>query len=196
MDKFTSYLVRKISETNPQFTDLELKKMGYGLLCLFDEVTKFVPYFIIFYLLSLQQYYVVAFIFFCPIRLFSGGYHSKTYWECFIISFIIFLTIIVISKYISLNFDILITLLIISIILVYRFSPVDNINKRIKSEERRKKLKYLSVITTLLLSGLCYLIPNKYFATAVISIIFAVVMMMTGYKNNRVYNNKSEYNSH
>lgn len=184
MNKLISCIVKKISETNSQFTDLELKKMEYGLLCFFDEVTKIIPYYILFYLFSLQQYYVVAFVFFCPIRLFSGGFHAKTYWGCFLISFITFWVIIIIGKYISISIITSILVLTISVLLVYIFSPVDNINKRIKSRERRKKLKYFSVVVTFLLSGLCFLIPDKFFTTAVISIFIAVIMMMMGMMGN------------
>ena len=180
MNNLISCLVIKISETNPQFTDLELKKMKYGLLCFFDEVTKIVPYYIIFYLFSLQQYYVVAFVFFCPIRLFSGGFHAKTYWGCFFISFATLWVIIIIGKYISMNIVTSILVLTISILFVCIFSPVDNINKRIKSKDRKKKLKYFSVVTTFLLSGLCYLIPDIFFTTAVLSIFVAVIMMIMG----------------
>ncbi|OAA91033.1 accessory gene regulator B family protein [Clostridium coskatii] len=184
MDELIGSIVKKVSETNPQFSDLELKKMEYGLLCIFDEITKIIPYFIIFWLLSLQKYYIVILIFFCPIRLFSGGYHAKTYWGCFFISFIIFLGMIIIGKYISFNSIILIPLLIISFILVCIFAPVDNVNKRIKSKERRRKLKYISIIITFLLIVLCYFIPHRFLNTAVISILGAVIMMMIGKINN------------
>ena len=184
MSKLISFLIKKISETNPQFTDMELKKMQYGLLCFFDEITKVIPYYIIFCLFSLQKYYVVAFLFYCPIRLLSGGFHSKTYWGCFFISFITFWVIIIIGKYILINSIFSISVLAVSVLLVYIFSPVDNINKKIKSKERRKKLKSISVVTILLLSGLCYLIPNRFFTTSVVSIIAGVLMMMMGYLNN------------
>ena len=184
MDKFISCLVGKISETNPEFSDLELKKIEYGLICTFDEITKLVPYFIIFWLFSLQQYYIVALIFFCSIRLFSGGYHAKTYWGCFFISFVVFSLIIIVGKYISFNTIILTSSLVISCILVCIYSPVDNINKRIKSKERRIQLKYISIAITLFLSGLCYLLPTKFLTTAVISIVSAVIMMIVGKIDN------------
>ena len=184
MNKLVSCLVKKISETNSQFTELELKKMEYGLVCLFDEVTKIIPYYIIFYLFSLQQYYIVIFAFFCPIRLFSGGFHAKTYCGCFFISFVTFCVMIIIGKYITINSLTSTLVLIISVLLVYIFSPVDNVNKRIKGKDRRNKLKCLSVVTTSLLSGMCYIIPNKFFTTAVLAIFIAVMMMMMGYINN------------
>ncbi|MBU3146385.1 accessory gene regulator B family protein [Clostridium sp. CF012] len=184
MNRLVSCIIKKISETNSHFTDLELKKMEYGLLCLFDEVTKIIPYYIMFCLFSLQQYYIVVFMFFCPIRLFSGGYHAKTYWGCFFISLVNYWIMIIVGKYITINAIISIIVLTGSVLLVYIFSPVDNINKRIKSGERRKKLKYFSVVVTVLLSGLCYLIPGRFFTTAVLSILVAVIMMMMGYIKN------------
>ncbi|OAA93698.1 accessory gene regulator B family protein [Clostridium coskatii] len=180
MDELIGAIVKKISETNPQFSDLELKKMEYGLLCIFDEITKIIPYFIIFWLFSLQQYYVVILIFFCPIRIFSGGYHAKTYWGCFFISFIAFLSIIIVGKYVSFNTYILLMLQFISFVLICIFSPVDNINKRIKSKERRMKLKYASIIITSFLIILSYFLPHKFFNTAVISIVSAAVFMIVG----------------
>src|SRR5690242_17695797 len=103
MNKFISCLVKKISESNPEFSELEIKKIEYGLVCIFGEITKLIPYLIIFWLFSLQQYYMIALLFFCPIRLFSGGYHAETYWRCFFISFAIFGAIIIIGKYITFN---------------------------------------------------------------------------------------------
>ncbi|AKA69361.1 accessory gene regulator B family protein [Clostridium scatologenes] len=190
MNKFITCLVKKISETNPEFSDLELKKMEYGLVCIFSEITKIIPYFIIFYLFSLEKYYIIIIIFFCPIRIFSGGYHAKTYWGCFFITFAIFALIITITKYIAFNVIILILLLVISFIFICIFSPVDNINKRIKSDERRLKLKYCSIITTILLSGLCYFIPHKFLSTAIISIVSATILMMIGKINNKIDDKK------
>ncbi|MDF2505106.1 accessory gene regulator B family protein [Clostridium sp.] len=180
MNTLITSFVKKISESNPEYSELDLKKMEYGLICAFDEITKFIPYFIIFWILSLQKYYVIAILFFCPIRLFSGGYHAKTYWGCFFISFIIFFMIIICGKYLLINSIVIISLLIISFILIFIFSPIDNINKRIKSKERRLKLKYYSIFITLFLIILCYFVPNKFLTTAVISIVSATIMMMIG----------------
>ncbi|AJA48132.1 accessory gene regulator B [Clostridium pasteurianum DSM 525 = ATCC 6013] len=180
MNTLISSFVKKISESNPGYSELDLKKMEYGLICFIDEITKFVPYFIIFWILSLQKYYIIALLFFCPIRLFSGGYHAKTYWGCFFISFIVFFMIIICGKYLIINTIIIISLLIISFILICIFSPVDNINKPIKSKERRLKLKYYSIFITLFLIIACYFIPNRFLNTAAISIVSATAMMMIG----------------
>ncbi len=53
MSKVISCLVNQISKTNPEFSDLDLKKIEYGLICIFDEIIKIILYFIIFWLFSL-----------------------------------------------------------------------------------------------------------------------------------------------
>ncbi|MCH3963939.1 MAG: accessory gene regulator B family protein [Clostridium sp.] len=180
MNTFITCLVKKISESNPEFSKLQLKKMEYGLICFFDEITKLVPYFIIFWIFSVQDYYLIALLFFCPIRLFSGGYHAKTYWGCFCISFIVFLSIITLGRYLSINIVVLILLLTISFVLICIFSPVDNINKKIKSEKRKVLLNHLSILAALSLIVACYFIPDKFLNTAVISILSSTIMMMLG----------------
>ena len=184
MNEIVHNLVKKIASTNPQFTEMQLKKMEYGLICAFSDLTKLVAYFLIFYLLNLQQYFIISLIFFCSIRLFSGGYHADTFWGCFLMSFAIFLAIILLGKYIIINTIIIKILQIISITLIILFAPVDNINKLIKSIERRKKLKFYSIIVTCLLSSLCYLLPQRFLTTAVISIASAVIMMVFGKIND------------
>jgi accessory gene regulator B len=184
MSELINNLVKNISKANPQFSALELRKMEYGLTCLLDEFTKLIPYFIIFWFFSLQKYYIVSLMFFCPIRLFAGGYHSKTYWGCFFISFLVFSSIIIAGKYISFNTIILMSLIFVSFILICIYSPVDNINKRIKSKEYRMKLKYFSIIITFSLSILCYLLPHRFLPTAALSIISAAMLMMIGKIDN------------
>lgn len=180
MDKFVNNLIKRIGETNPQFTNLQLKKMEYGLLCFFDEVTKFILYIILLGFFSLQQYFILVCLFFCPIRLFSGGFHCKTYWGCFFFSLTVLSIPIVIGRYFSFNNTILVILLIISFLLILIFSPVDNINKRIKSMERRNKLKIISILITLILSLFCCILPGKFLTVAVLAIFCSVMMMMIG----------------
>lgn len=188
ISKTISNFVKLIGSTNTQYSELQLRKMEYGLICFFNEITKLISYFIIFYIFNSQDYYLVALLFFCSMRAFSGGYHAKTYWGCFFFSLLIFWIIVVVGKNVALGNNEIIILLFISFILVSIFSPVDNINKRIKSNERRLKLKYLSIAITLFLCILSYMLPTKFLTTGIISIFAATVMMMLGILNNKFEN--------
>ncbi|MDP4176876.1 MAG: accessory gene regulator B family protein [Bacillota bacterium] len=190
MNKIIHNLIMKIGETNSDFTEIQLKKMEYGLLCIFSDLTKAIVYFVLFFLVHLEQYFIISLVFFCPLRLFLGGYHADTYLRCFFMSFIIFLISILTGKFLAINIIATIILQTISLILVIVFAPVDNVNKPIKSIQRRNKLKFYSVIITSILIVLCFLIPKKFLTTALISIVNAVIMMILGLINNN-YNNKS-----
>ena len=98
-------------------------------------------------------------------------------------SFIIFSTIIIVGKYLIINVSILSILLIMSFICICIFSPVDNVNRPIKSSERKKQLNKYSIVITSILIVICYFIPNKALTTAVISILSATIMMMIGKLN-------------
>lgn len=184
MKKITNYII-KIMTDSELFSRLELIKMEYGLICMFNEITKFIPFIIIFYLLSFQNYYFIALLFFCPIRIFTGGYHAKTYWGCFLISFISFLIIILIGKYIIISFIVRTFLLFISFICVCVFSPIENINKKIISEKTRITFKKYSIIIAFILSIMCYFIPGKFISTATISITYVSIMMIVEVINKR-----------
>ena len=180
MEKFVNFIVKTIASSNPQFSELQLKKMEYGLNSIFGEITKLITFIIFFYLFSAEKYFLISFIFFSPIRLFSGGYHAKTYWGCFIFTLVFFVLIIFLGKYFHPNNAIPMLLIILSINLICIFSPVDNKNKPIKSKKRKLELNYLSICIVILESLLCYSIPGRYFNVSVFSIAGAVLLMMLG----------------
>lgn len=180
MNNIVHELVKKIGETNPQFSSIELKKMEYGIICMLSDLTKVIIYFAIFYAFNLQKYFLVSYFFFSSIRIFCGGYHAKTYIGCLIISFIVFLIIIFMNLNCNLSTIESVILLSVSIVTIFIVSPVENINKKIKTEQRRRKLKYWSVATGLLLAGLCFFIPKEFIDIAVFSIVAAAFMAIVG----------------
>lgn len=180
MDKLAKYIVNIISQTNPEFTHLQLLKMEYGLVCIFSEISKFIPLLIIFCLLSLQKYFLIAFLFFGANRIFSGGYHANTYWKCLISTYTLFIAIVCVGNYFEVNVLLLNLSLSVTIAAVCIYAPIDNVNKPILGEKRRLHMKYCSILAILSTSMLCYLIPDKYFETAVISIVTSVILMLLG----------------
>ncbi|MGE5627126.1 MAG: accessory gene regulator B family protein [Solirubrobacterales bacterium] len=181
MEKTAKQLVNLISSANPEFTELQLIKMEYGLHCFFCEITKFIPYLIIFYFFKVHIYFFIAVIFLSPLRAVTGGYHAKNYWSCFCLSLLIFAVIIYFGKTTALNSGEILGILSVSFILILSFSPVDNENKRIKNKERKMSLKRYGLIMLVLQGGLLYFIPLKYMSTAAISIAAALLLMMVGY---------------
>jgi accessory gene regulator B len=180
MNKLAKHIVHTISQTNPEFTHLQLLKMEYGLVCIFSEVSKFVPLLILFSLLSLQKYFLIAFFFFGANRIFSGGYHAKTYWKCFVSTYTLFIFLVFTGNYFEANILPLSILLCAAIVAVCLYAPVDHQNKPILSPKRRLHMKYYSILAVLSTSIACFFLPDSYFVTAVISIITSVILMLLG----------------
>ena len=65
-------------------------------------------------------------------------------------------------------------------ILVYLLAPVDHPNKPILSHERRKRLKYLSIIAVLLLGTVALSLPDIYSNVAVIAIFAESLSLLAG----------------
>lgn len=180
MEKVANNIVKAIRNANPEFSDLQQKKMEYGLVCLFSEITKIIAYYIIFYILGIHIYFLVSLIFLSSLRAVTGGYHADTYWGCFTFSLIMFFSIIFAGKYIVLTNIMVIIIMAISMVLIGKFSPVDNKNKRIKSMDRKKNLKKIALIIFIVLNIIIIFIPMKYKTTAELSIFVAVLLMVIG----------------
>lgn len=191
MEKIINSLMKTIS-SNTNYSNIELKKIEYGLWAILDEFTKIIMYFIVFGLLSLNDYLLVILLFFCPIRAVSGGFHNKTYWGCFFFTLGLFLLTIWTSTNISLDNVLRVILLALSFAIIAILSPVDNINKPIKSIEVRKKMKKLSILTVSVLIVICLFIPENYLNTAVLSIVNTSLLLILGEIQKRVDYKKAQ----
>lgn len=110
-------------------------------------------------ILSKQYVNIAVFLIaFLLLRKWTGGYHANTHYGCTLILFLI-LTLFIVSeivlsynaKYILQFFNIFTSLPIICI-----FAPVDNSNKPIKDEQRKKFKTYCIIITVALIGVICF----------------------------------------
>jgi accessory gene regulator B len=177
MEKLALMILRQIQRDNPEIPESRLKIMKFGLECLIGDFSKLLAYFIIFWLLSVPEYYLVSVLCYCGVRAAGGGYHEETYFRCFITSFVIFSVIIFCSYRFPLDTVPRAFILILSLIVAYLFAPVDHPNKPIISEERRRRLKYLTCIL-MVSTGAGSFLFNKTIATTMVNSIAMVSVML------------------
>lgn len=73
---------------------------------------------------------------FMIIRKYSGGYHAGTIYQCLVLSCIVLAISFAIA--VSIRFSIGVNVaLILSIIIIWMFSPIDSDNKRLNAEEKK-----------------------------------------------------------
>lgn len=191
MERLAQQITNLIQTNNPKLSDLEIKKIKFGLACFLGEVTKFIFYLVIFSTLSLTKHFLIATLFFCIPRMPAGGFHEDTYWRCFFTSLMIFSAIVIGGSRVFLNWPIRFALILITLILIWIYAPVDHPNKPIIRLERRKRLKHFSLATTAVLVGVSLIIPEKYAATATFALLCEAVSLPIGELSKRRFTYES-----
>lgn len=100
-------------------------------------------------------------IFFFPLRIFSGGYHTKTSERCFVMSTIMYGISVAITKFLPLlylNFYWW-TAGVVSVLIILIFAPLINANNPLNKvqQKRNRIIVYLLLITDLVFFILCYI---------------------------------------
>ena len=181
MDKIAGYLTKHIKNNVPGLTDLQLIKIKFGFECLFSEASKIIIYLVIFSFFSYTLEFITVLIFFTVTRSFAGGYHEETYWRCFTTTLAIFTAALYIGISFQMAMPAKIILLLVSMILAFIYAPVDHPNKPIISADRRKRLKYLSVIMIIILGLISFILPDRYSNIAIMSILAEALSLIPGY---------------
>lgn len=193
MDNIANWLMLRIKDNVPGLTQLQLVKIKFGIQCLLSEASKIIIYTVIFSFLSLTKEFFISLLFFVILRGFAGGYHEETYWRCFRTSFLILLLSIYLGIYLNLTILEKSAVLLVSLIFVCILAPVDHPNKPILSQQRRKKLKYLSIVAVLILGIIALSFKDAYSNIAIISIFAESLSLLAGYVKNKMcltkYNN-------
>jgi len=141
-DKIALY---SATRRNIDLSSIEFVSIKYGWQILLIELTKIIPYGIIFALLGRLPEYLFAFAVLAPLRVIGGGYHAKTYEGCYIITFLTFFAGIYIGDFFPISFELRITLFVIGLLLTIFLAPVAHPNMPIRDDAIRKKRRIRSI---------------------------------------------------
>lgn len=161
------------------YNNREERIIHYGLETIYIFITKliFITILSIFFGITKEMYIFLFFYLF--LRLYSAGMHLSTGHSCTIFSSILFIGIPFLCKY--LNFT-LITKMIISGITfcIYGwYSPADTHKKPIIKEEKRRKLKFKTLIVCSIYIILTLLVKNKYVLNCItLALIMQSIMIL------------------
>jgi len=172
-ERISGKITRAIAAELEGLSEEKLAEIDYGIAAFIANSYKTAFIFILAILLNVFQYFLIAFVSFGALRTFASGVHAKREWTCLPVSIILFFGILYLGMTIELNIYMLSTIFILCFTAVLRYSPADTEERPIVSRKLRKKLKILSVITTLVL----YAIALYSLGTKASSIItFAVLV--------------------
>lgn len=118
-----------------------------------------------------------AILFYClfvGVRFFTGGYHADTHFKCKLTLLTCCLSVLIASKYLLTSMILQVALLIIYLITVFLFSPIEHINAPLTEDEKKRNRK-LSIIMAIALTILS-LSGNKYFPS--ISLVSSLTLFV------------------
>lgn len=139
----TFFVERKI------ISEEERAASRYGIEILISTIVGFGIIILIGLICGKLDFAVVYLFTIIPIRMYTGGYHAKTYFTCnFVFALIFFINLVLSQYFINSSAK---WILLIFTLWVYLpeilFAPIENMNKKI-SEEKKKKYKKISMVLT------------------------------------------------
>lgn len=120
---------------------------------------------------------------FMPLRMYAGGYHAKTPMQCALKTWLLFFCFLLWLKYVPSHIWLQIILLLLVGICLWRFAPVEHVNKPLQAYEFKKYRKRAGMVYFLEL----FLCAGAYAAgwlqlsrSIVLGIVMVWAIMMAG----------------
>ena len=153
IDKFCTFLTKKIREEMPEIDDERAEIIEYGLQNIIGEMPKGFIILIIAYFLGIFKLTLIAMLIIAPYRCVSGGVHMKTHIGCIIHTFLLYGGVAFLGKYIVLEgiikYIIAAVVWTFSMIMIKLYAPADTENVPIlRKKERRQKQIFSYIILT------------------------------------------------
>ena len=151
--------------------------MEYALQTIYNEVSKFLIYLVFFAILRLTNVYLITYLSFISLRIFAGGIHCKTYWGCFVSSFLMIAGTIACAHYCR-NTPVLTYVSLLSVVFPAILSPVTPSFRIIKNKRNFWILKAIAIGFSFTLISIAYF----YCDNAVYSNTMLLSVSVTNYQ--------------
>lgn len=157
-----------IKKYYPDYSDVRLEELKYGLLGLYLLISKSIIIFGIALFLGIFKELLIFTIIYNILRAPSFGMHASKSWICLVAS----TTIFIFSTYLSVNvlipINVKIILGIIGTILIFKNSPADTKKRPIVSPRRRKIYKYISTVIAIFFTIASIIISDNFLSNSFI----------------------------
>ncbi len=181
--KFISWAILQI-EAKRKLSDLERKKIKYGLEGFYNLITKLIVVVGVSLYFHLFWELILLIVIYSLVRLYGFGLHAKKSWQCWISSVPIYIGGCFFIHYVVLPKYVVIGIWIFAFLSFLFFAPADTAARPLIHEEKRKRAKVLSLLIVTSLFILQYFVNSNTFlnATLYALTIQSVVMNPLTYK--------------
>lgn len=182
----------KYIESQKNLTDLDRKKLKYGLEGFYNLMTKFIVLIILATIFNLIPELILLTIIYGFLRLYGFGLHAKKTWQCWVSTLPIYIGGCFLIKYVTIPPLICNIIWIFGFISFILFAPSDTKARPLIHKEKRIRAKIFSIIIVIVLYIINLYLNNSIFLNTSLYALFiqSLVMNPLVYKIfNAPYNN-------
>ena len=195
-EAFINSSMNMIQKYYPNYSEVKLAELKYGLLGLYLMISKSIIIFSIAIFLGIFKELLIFTVIYNIIRASSFGMHASKSWICLVASTSIFILLTYLSLNVTIPINIKLIIGIIGIIFMYKNSPADTAKKPIVSLKRRKTYKIISTLLAIIFVILSLVINNNFLSNSfILSLVLQNIFISpTTYKIfNEPYDNYKTY---
>lgn len=200
-NRLASFFIDWLFSHDDELSQEEKAYLHYYIEVIIINLTKVTLLLIVSLIFNILMETAITLGAFIILRKYAFGWHAKSSINCSLIGIISFAGIpLFINKYghyiDTLSFSLLFPLLLISLVIIYKYSPADTENNPIIEEYIRNKLRTKALATVTLLYVLIFLIPTLEIKIFLLLGVWLELIVITPvfYKiMNRRFNNYEQY---
>ena len=195
-EAFINSSINMIQKYYPNYSEVKLAELKYGLLGLYLMISKSIIIFSIAIFLGIFKELLIFTVIYNIIRASSFGMHASKSWICLVASTSIFILLTYLSLNVTIPINIKLIIGIIGIIFMYKNSPADTAKKPIVSLKRRKIYKTISTLLAIIFVICSLIIDNNFLSNSfILSLVLQNIFISpTTYKIfNEPYDNYKTY---
>ncbi len=193
---FLNFSTNLIKKYYPNYDEIKIAELRYGLEALYLTITKMIIIFILAVFFNIVKEMLLLLIIFNILRTTGFGLHATKSYICLISSSITFIGLPLISKYIVIPIYIKLFLAIVSIYLIYKYAPADTKKRPLINKKKRNNLKIITTINTIILNIIAIIIKDYYLSNLFIFGIWIEIFLISPFAYNLFhlsYNNYKNY---
>lgn len=195
-EKFLNCALSSVHNYYPQYDDIKLEEIRYGLEGFYLSITKMIVITLLALILGIIKEMLIMLIVFNILRTTGFGLHATKSWICLLSSAIVFLLLPMLAKVIQIPQTIKIILVIVSIICVFLYAPADTEKRPIIKKKKRDVYKFITTVSCILLSVLCVIIKDTTLSNLILFGIYTEVIIILPFTYkifNLSYDNYKNY---
>lgn len=180
-------------------SELELKKINYGLKVIMLNLSKFIIIVMVAYILNLCKYALLTILLMIVMKKYCFGLHAKSNRICTAITTAMVLGTAYVSKYRLIGMRYVILIAILAFIGICKYAPADTKAHPLIGKKLRANLRRKAIVSVISAYGIAFIL-NKNDVTIIVvltAFIQSIMINPLTYKLlNREWNNYEKYNEY